>query len=75
MSEETKRTSQEDGQDNPVLNSQTHVKTPQNWERLFLISEDRSSVLLRFLPDTKKYKADALLLIIYDLWVQIHSWN
>ncbi len=41
------------------------MKIPKDWERLFVVSDDNKSVSLRFLPDTKKYKADTLLLIIY----------
>jgi hypothetical protein len=38
---------------------------PENWERLFAIGDDGRSVWLRFLPDTKNYRADTLLLIVY----------
>lgn len=42
---------------------------PENWERLFSIEVDPEkntrSLRLNFLPDTKKYKADTLLLVVY----------
>jgi hypothetical protein len=38
---------------------------PQDWERLFAVGDDGNSIWLRFLPDTKDEKADALLLVVY----------
>jgi hypothetical protein len=38
---------------------------PKNWEQLFVIGDDGKSVWLRFLPDTKHYRADMLVLIVY----------
>jgi hypothetical protein len=38
---------------------------PENWEQLFVIGDDGRSVWLKFLPDTKHYRADTLLLIVY----------
>jgi hypothetical protein len=38
---------------------------PENWEQLFAVGDDGRSVWLRFLPDTKNYRADTLLLIVY----------
>jgi hypothetical protein len=38
---------------------------PDNWEQLFAIGDDGRSVWLKFLPDTKHYRADALLVIVY----------
>jgi hypothetical protein len=38
---------------------------PENWKRLFVIGDDGRSVWLRFLPDTKHYRADTLLLVVY----------
>jgi hypothetical protein len=38
---------------------------PENWERLFVIGDDGRSVWLRFLPDTKHYRADTLVLIVF----------
>ena len=38
---------------------------PENWERLFAIGDDGRSIWLKFLPDTKNYRADTLVLIAY----------
>src|ERR1700676_885987 len=38
---------------------------PEGWEKLFAVGDDGRSVWLRFLPDKKSPKADALLLIVY----------
>jgi hypothetical protein len=38
---------------------------PDNWDQLFAIGDDGRSVWLKFLPDTKHYRADTLVLIVY----------
>jgi hypothetical protein len=38
---------------------------PENWDRLFAIGDDGQSVWLKFLPDTKHYRADTLVLVVY----------
>jgi hypothetical protein len=37
---------------------------PRDWERLFAVGDD-DTIWLKFLPDTKNYKADTLILILY----------
>jgi hypothetical protein len=38
---------------------------PEGWEKLFAVGDDGKSIWLRFLPDTKQYRGDALVLIVY----------
>ena len=48
-----------------AISIQVTSSAPENWENLFAIGDDGRSVWLRFLPDTKHYRADTLVLIVY----------
>jgi hypothetical protein len=54
-----------EAQPEPAPNITVTPQAPKDWEQLFVIGDDGKSVWLRFLPDTKSYRADTLVLIVY----------